>query len=447
MSKATLEQTPGVGAVWRDAPRFVRPERKPGYESVYHQRARIWPKREEWVQSLRAACRWLTEHSMVQCDELPDAQNPHGYHYASWRGAIREYDARRGHWHVFGPIWHTGQAAKALAMAGRVLDDSELVDAAKTAGHFVLRAQVNDPNDPDHGAIFAMENADGDVSATSCMLESLDGLIELSTVTGDDAWWDAALRCLQWTRNRLFLPDEGLFLDDFRLSTRTAESAPNTLLHGVPGRPLLEDGVFLKAAIRTGDPDLAYVFYTTAERLLAEENPAGNWINFPPCDAVAGLLHPRQAYWWGRPMVRAWQHSGEPRYLHCARRAAEWYRHAQRVDGGMFRVTDRDFVTSTFDCATSGILCGGLIWSDLIRAGEGDIYHEPLRRALGFGYRMQFGETANANLAGAILEKVLPPDRTDRPNFAVRDLGTIFYIQLVATMLDHNLYPALAASC
>ncbi len=443
MSKTPLGNVPlanrPIRLTLRDTPRFERSTRKPSFRSFHQERARAWPDRAAWVASLRAACRWLTDVSMVRTDTLPKAQNPYDYDYASWRGAVREYDTRHGQWLVFGPVWHTGQAVKALAMAGRLLGDQALIQAAIDAAGFVRRAQINDPSDPDDGAVFAQENANRDVSATSCMLESLDGLIHLAEVTSDPTWWDAVLRCVRWAHRRLFLAQEGLFLDDFLIADRSPRSSPNTLLHGVPGRPLIDDAIFLKASIHAHDDALARAFYTTAERLLAEEEPAGNWINFPPCDSVAGLVHPRQGYWWGRPMIAAWKHSGDQRYLACALRVAEWYRQAQRLDGGMFRMTDRHFRTSTHDDATSGVLCAALVWLDLILAGHGQAHLHPLRHALAYGYRMQFGQTSDPNLAGAILEKILAPDGTDRPNFAVRDLGTIFYIQAVVSMLDQGL--------
>ena len=52
---------------------------------------------------------------------------------------------------------------------------------------------------------------------------------------------------------------------------------------------------------------------------------------------------------------------------------------------------------------------------------------------------MQFTKVADPNLKGAILEKVLKPDGTDRLPYYVRDLGTIFYVQALALALKDNL--------
>ena len=39
------------------------------------------------------------------------------------------------------------------------------------------------------------------------------------------------------------------------------------------------------------------------------------------------------------------------------------------------------------------------------------------------------------NLKGAILEKVLPPDGTDRLPYHLRDLGTTFFVQAASRSL------------
>ncbi len=57
---------------------------------------------------------------------------------------------------------------------------------------------------------------------------------------------------------------------------------------------------------------------------------------------------------------------------------------------------------------------------------------------------MQLTNPADPNLRGAIIEKILPPDGTDRNPIHLRDLATIFHIQAAATTLQLNLTPKLA---
>jgi hypothetical protein len=134
-------------------------------------------------------------------------------------------------------------------------------------------------------------------------------------------------------------------------------------------------------------------------------------------------------------MIDAWQETGDERYLQCALRVADWYARAQRLDGGMFRITSRDFLTTAYGQAASGILAGACLWLALMEHGAGEAYRVPAERALHFGRTMQFETPSCPDLAGAVLEKTAAPDGTDRLPFLVRDLGTIFYTMALSSAL------------
>lgn len=437
--RANISRAPEKAPAKRPPAAFML-KRKVTYKSIWVQRNTPRFDRSQMNDSLLLACRWMSERSMNAGEIIADDANPCGYRYRSWRGAAREYDAGKRKWYVFGPLWHTGQMAKALVMAHKLTGQAWLLDAARRAGEFLLQARIDDPSIRQHGLIVATENSEPNISATSCMLESLDGLIHLARAVPDDPrYWQAVVDALDWAERNVYLPDEGLFLDNWHLEKQAAFSAPNTQLHGVPGRPLIDDGVFLKAYLHCKRPAFRAIFYSLADRLLAEESPSGNWIAFPPCDQVAGAIHPRQAYWWGAPMVQAWLHSEDERYLECAHRVAEWYVKAQRCDGGMFRLTNGQFNTTSFGQATSGSLAAACLWRDLIAAGKGDAYREPLRRSIQFGLSMQFTRPSDPNLLGAILEKTEPPNGGDELPYTVRDLASIFYVQALAGAMQDDL--------
>ena len=323
-----------------------------------------------------------------------------------------------------------------MALAHAVLGDADLLEAAKTAADFLLRHQVSDPADPDVGLMFAYE-AGSDGVNTSAILEALDGLFVLASVSGESSYAEAAISALRWVRDKLFMPDEGLFWDDYDRDVgrfRRARWMEDTHFPQ-PGRPLLDDGVFLIGHELTGDDTLKEVAVKTADRLLTDEEPSGNWQAYPPADPVTGRIHPRHAYWWGRPMWMVARATGDDRYLACCRRSAEWYVHAMRTDGGLFRDTDPAFKTASFGHATSGIACAAILWHDLTKEFGDEAWQEPIQRALGFCRSVQFVETEDPDLHGAILEKVLPPAGRDAPPWYLRDVGTFFYVQAVCLML------------
>jgi hypothetical protein len=202
------------------------------------------------------------------------------------------------------------------------------------------------------------------------------------------------------------------------------------------GRPLLDDGVFLRGFQAGGPESHRKIFFETAERLLREEAPAGNWIHIAPANVHEGTLHPRHAYWWGYPMQMACRESKDQKFLDCAVRAGRWYVRAQRRDGALFRETFSDFSTPAFNHENSGIFCACKMWTGLFELTGDPEWIAPLVRSIRFGLSAQFRNPTDPNLRGAILEKVLPPDGTDRPPYYLRDLGTTFFIQAVATLLN-----------
>ncbi len=366
-------------------------------------------------QSIALACRWIIDRSLITTKDhgLPRHSFSHAARYTDWRGAFKgEYSARDQRWGFFCPLWHGGQGVKALVMAYEVLKDDEYLRAARLGADFILRYRVNDPADADYGLLLAFENASEYINS-SAIMETLGGLFALSDATGDKQYAEAAVAALRWVQRKLWLPDEGLFWDEYDPDKRTRHRAPwmKKECFPQPGRPLLDDGVFLTGWKLTGDQSFKEIAVQTADRLLRDENPPGNWKAYPPAFPDTGILHPRHAYWWGRPLWMVSQATGDKRYLEACRRSAQWYVQAIRYDGGLFRDTGPDFRTPSFGHATSGAACAVILWAELTREFGDKQWIEPLRRSLSFCQSVQFTGAKDPNLQGAILEKVLPPRR------------------------------------
>ena len=394
--------------------------------------------------ALSRACQWLVNVSLVRTDQLTAERNSHQFPYDNWRGAFRgEYSAATRTWDFFCPIWHGGQAVKALVLAHRVLPEQDLLAPAMEGAGFILRHQVK--SGPDAGLILAYEDLPDQVF-TSAILESLDGLFHLGRVTEDRRYTDAALAAAKWCRDRAWIADQGLIRDLYDPKTgRFVENAV-VVKDGAPGRPLADDAIWLIAHQLTGEAAYRHAFYDVLNRLLVDERPSGNWVDYGPCRPEFGECHPRHAYWWGLPMINAWRDSRDPRWLDGARRAGLWYIKAQRTDGGLFRYTDLEFKTGCFDHATSGIMCASILWLRLFQETGDPMWLEPMHRALNYAINLQFVTPADPNLKGCILEKVLAPDGTDRSPYYIRDLGTIFFAQATAMLLSAVSWPAVEVS-
>ena len=377
--------------------------------------------------SLELAVRWLTEIAMVRSEE--QVNFPPRLSYKRWRGAIRgEYSAAGQQWEMFCPMWHTGQAIKALCLAAKALNKPELLDEAAFCAGFIMDNRITSSEDA--GLIPAFEDIPDQINI-SAVLESLDGLFHLSESTGNRSYSDAAVQALKWVRDHAWVPKKGIFNDiydpqkrQFNFETRSHQ-----------GRPLLDDAVFVTAWQLTGDRSFLDMAQRIGETLLEKENPQGNWIAYIPCNTTRQDIHPRHAYWWGMPMRKLYHATGDKRFLDCFERGAQWYARALRTDGGIIRRTRVDFNTESFGHATSGSACAARYFLQYQSETGNSIFEPLLGKALNYCMNMQFTHPQDHNLHGAILEKILPPSGSDASPYYIRDLGTIFFIQAAAEYL------------
>ncbi|HEX7010869.1 MAG TPA: hypothetical protein VF184_12875, partial [Phycisphaeraceae bacterium] len=346
-----------------------------------------------------------------------------------------EYHAGQKRWWFSCPLWHTGQAVKALLLASQRLQEPRFLEGAQLGARFILNQQVWDPSDPNHGLLLAYEDLDGQVN-TSAIMETLDGLMLLADHLASPPMWQRVAAAGQFLLERLYVPEQGVFLDHYCPAQRRAVQTPFATKGGVVGRPLLEDAVLLKLYDHTGQDAFLQAHLKVSERLVADQNPPGNWVDYWPCHAGQGRFHPRQTYWWALPLIETYRRTGQARFLETAIASGRFCRRAMRADGGYIRGTYADFNTDSFGHETSGSACAALLFLRLLEVTGDAQWLEPAQRALRFGMRVQFREPQDKNLRGAVLEKVLPPDGTDRSPYYLRDLGTIFFTLAATRYLE-----------
>lgn len=428
----------GGVAAWPEQNTVTNPVTKSADDNLLPCLAKLGLDLDELRSSMRLACTWITDIAQMKDDQLSIETNSFHLGYKHWKGAIRgEYDAARRQWGFFAPIWHTGQAIKALVLAHRVLKEPALLSSAELGSQFIGAARIVDPNSKDRGLILGSEGRVSGVN-TSCILEGLDGLIVLSKETGETKYWEWIDDAVAWIAKNSYM-NHGMFRNTY--SIELSKWIPPLWLERAPykpGRPLLDDAIFLKVFHHTGIAEYRRIFYDTADRLLQEESPSGNWINFSPCNPLTGFIHPRQAFWWGYPLLDAYKDSGNAKYLDCAKRSGEWYLGAMRHDGGIFRGTYRDFKTDSFGHETSGICCAVILWHELWKVTHEDRWLAAICTALKYCMRLQFTRPSDPNLRGAILSTVDYPDGTDRLPYHLRDLDAIFFVQAVAALLSES---------
>lgn len=397
-----------------------------------HTPADVFHQLPQLMDSMVQACHWLVDKAQIQTHDLPEGIYRHARQGVDWRGAFwGEYRVATGRWNFMCPIWHGGQAVKALAMACQVLEEPRLLQAATNGASFILRNQRK--QGVDAGVVLAYEDHEDKVN-TSAVLETLDGWFVLSDVTGDPLWRDAAVAAGRWALDHAWVKGQGIVLDLYDPANHQFLNPAYVTLSSYPGRPLADDAIWLTCHRVTGEPRFREAFYDVLHCLLRTEDPAGNWVGYGPCQPRLREIHPRHAYWWGMPMLAAWRECGEQKYLDAAYRSGQWYINAQRTDGGLFRYTNDQFNTASFGHATSGIACAAIFWLELWQATGEDRWLLPVYKALNYAMGMQFTCPADENLKGCILEKILPPDGSDASPYHIRDLATIFFIQAAAKL-------------
>lgn len=382
------------------------------------------------IASIRNACDWIANVAQVKGDALPEnTVDWKGYAYSSWKGSVRgEYSAAEKTWRYFGPIWHTGQAVKALVLTSDFLSEDKYLQAARLGADFILANQVWDKTSPDHGLIRAFEDIPDKVN-TSAAMECMHGLMMLADRIGSPEIWDRLVAAGCFLLDRMYMPEAGLFRDGYD-PVRHEIVMPSRFVtkNNVGGRPLVEDAVLVRLFEQTGDERFLRAHVRISETLVADQNPPGNWIDYGPCNNITGAFHPRQTYWWSLPLLETYRLTHRREFLDTAIASGRFCENALRADGGWIRGFYTNNKTDSFGHATSGSACAAILWLELFRETGDAHWIEPAEKALRYCRKMQFTQPQDENLRGAILEKVLPPDGTDRSPYYLRDVGTIFFI-------------------
>src|SRR5208282_2961235 len=94
--------------------------------------------RASLATAVAAACDWITGVAQMKADSLSNEHNSRKLEHQHWRGALRgEYRVSTRQWDFFCPVWHTGQAIKALVWASQALSRPDLLDAARLSAGFI----------------------------------------------------------------------------------------------------------------------------------------------------------------------------------------------------------------------------------------------------------------------------------------------------------------------
>lgn len=398
--------------------------------------------REKLLTAIDRACSWITDIAQIKEEgEEAECQKSFEMPLKSWKGAVRgEYTVSNKLWGMFCPVWHTGQAAKALCMAYELTGNQKWLDKAIFCGDFILNNQITDENSEEYGLIYAIEDGDN-CANTSAIMECLESMRWLYRVTKDEKYKKAYVNAADWIVRTVYEGD-GHFTNLYNVVEHEVVSeidrrfVPPIGYFSRSERPLADDSVMLHAYEFSGDEKYRKVFYETVDYLKANEVPSGTWNNYSPSKGMKGISHPRQSFWWGHPMYYAYKDTHDIAYFDSLFRCGEWYLKAMRTDGGFFRTTNTLFKTPGFELCTSGSACAAIVWMKLYELDHSPRWMEAVEKALQFNMKVQFYNTVDPNLEGAILERTVPiANGSDASPYQLRDLASIFFVQAACDYL------------
>jgi len=384
--------------------------------------SRIKIEREDLLNRALRGCDWLTDISQVM-DQADSS-------YGAMKG---EYDTKNRKWSFYGPFWHTGQAVRTLLLAYNMTGKEKYLKHAILGGEYMIRYQTMDKEDKKfYGFIHGKESKGAN---TASQVEGFMALYDLYKLTKDVKWLERFHLAMDWVAKNLYLNGEGLFYNGYSAIKDELDPIEKS-------RPTNDDAIFGVAYEEFKNPLYLEIFREVSDRLLKDEDPPGNWMKYPPCRPDEfegrGRIHPRHAWWWGYPMLAAYDIFGEQKYLDAGIRAAQWYIDNNNLDGGYYyNMTKSGGKHLSFDFCTSAVGCAVIMWTDLWNRTHENKYAKEIETSLGFLLRAQFNQDVeDPNIKGAFFEGYLPPDGTLSPGFYIRDVATIFAVRAVLQILE-----------
>jgi len=271
---------------------------------------------DELKSAARLACDWLVDVAQVPTRELTVEKNSMRHPYADWRGAIRRrVPARpRASGNFFCPVWHTRPGGQGAVGCGPIV--------------WASRGTGRPPRPAPHSSSTSRCGTRLAGPRPHSRLRGL-GRVRPTPPPCSSAWTDCScsltrtarrtcssdwLRAGEFLVGKLYMPDEGLFHDAYD-PNRHAVVLPNPFRtrNNVGGRPLLDDGIFLKLFRATGEPRFRDVHVRVSETLVQTQRPRGNWVDYAPCNPDRMRFHPRHTYWWGLPLLDTYRETGPAR--------------------------------------------------------------------------------------------------------------------------------------
>ena len=298
-------------------------------------------------------------------------------------------------------------------------------------GNFVISNIVDAPGHPNDGLLLAYEGDNVTVN-NQTVFETLPGAPGLGTAYAGRPL-DGLCQPRRQLRPRGLLPAEGLIVDHYHVARARFVRDPDNPL---PGRPVLDAGALVQLARATGNDTYLRAFMVIALG-PAEEAQPGTWIVFPPWHPDTGRLHIRTSWWWGYPLLQAYDLSGDTRFWQATLRVGDWYFAQQNLDGGFYYSPLETASTSASGWRRAARRSPVLSGQTFTVHGRGTRnIRTPSTAACASLLAAQFSPIASdPDIAGRCGSRPIPP-MGRRAGFLIRDIATIFGNQALDRALN-----------
>ena len=287
-----------------------------------------------------------------------------------------DYYWKKGKWSAYEVAWHTGQAIEGLLAAYRVSHDPKLLAKARQAGDWWIAQEIK--SGQFKGLMYASHGDRlGKLINFTTIGDGTPGLFNLTRVTGDRKYADAATRSIRWLVANTEAPgDQGLYYNiiDVEAGTIWKDKSPHHPGVANPAltemaRPNIEGFPFYDACLYTGDKSLCARHIKLAEKTAARQSPEGFWMEFEPNDNEKGSVHARFNTWNAEALLTAYALKKDPAFLEAALRNARANTRLMKSDGSFDYVQFVDKEGGSVQPTGSATAFAGIVWLKLRALG------------------------------------------------------------------------------
>lgn len=363
-----------------------------------------------------------------------------------------DYDYVGSEWLEYEPQWHTGQLIWGLVSAGQYLKDPSLIASARRAGDWWISSEYKAPH-PFAGLVNAYH---GDrlhhLINWTTISDGTPGLYILSKATGDRKYADTATRSGRWLWDHtrvpatvkggeglfynLFDPKRGVILTDWNAHKQgVAYDAKEATRVGTPpitelARPNIEGFLFADMCQHTGEKIWCGRFVEQADFAISRQYDNGLWMDFEPNDLKTGQVHPRFNIWNAEALIKAFDLTGNRKYLEAAAKTARFHRDTSAKDGTIYYQTRIDGSVNRDSVTGSGVAFNGILMLQLKERGYTE-FNEAIERAATWVIKNRFSAAhPDPNLAGALIDTRYKV-KDGATQLLNRDVGTTFGLRFM----------------